>query len=114
MEGSRELVSFKENGHALVSMEGFYSPRSLEKSAPLTTGTELFGLEMDLFAEMEAILLLSCPASEVSGKERALQLVEEFNHYVGLSSDGYGGKLSVSFAAIIANNEGEWARFQQW
>ena len=89
----------------------FNSTHSLEKSAPLDTEITLASLELEVHEVEEHTLLVCCPATVFLGKkgsqtaDKALKLVEEFSHYVGILCDGYEGKLSELFADIIANNE---------
>jgi hypothetical protein len=66
-------------------------------------------LELDLVSE-DPSPLLCCPANKVRGKAGdqssawVLQLVKVFSQLVGLSCDGYEGKLSALFEDIVASN----------
>jgi hypothetical protein len=57
--------------------------------------------------------LLCCPAYKARGQTSAqssdwvLQLVMVFSHLVGLSCDGFEGKLLALFEDIIASNSGK-------
>jgi hypothetical protein len=70
---------------------------------------------MVLFAEVEPSSLACCPPPKTKRKvvERSsdwvLQMLEEFSHYVGLSCDGFEGRLSSLFSDIIANHEAQGA-----
>jgi hypothetical protein len=70
---------------------------------------------MELFIEVEPSPLACCPQAKFKRKVRArssdgvLQLLEEFNLFMGLSCDGFEGRLSSLFIDIIANNEGQGA-----
>jgi hypothetical protein len=72
-------------------------------------------LELELFSEEEPTPLSCCPAVENRGKTRkrsldwALQLVKEFSHFVGLSCDGFEGKLLALFEDILASNDEQGA-----
>jgi len=73
------------------------------------------GLELELFAEVEPSPLACCPPSKTKRKvgERSpnwvLQMLEEFSHFVGLSCDGFEGRLSSLFSDIIANHDAKVA-----
>jgi len=68
-------------------------------------------MELDLFPEEEPITLSYCPADKFRGKSGkrssnwVLQLVQEFSHLVGLSCDGFEGRLSALFEDIVAKND---------
>jgi hypothetical protein len=69
----------------------------------------LYGI--GLFPEEEPIPLSYCPADKFRGKSGkrssnwVLQLVQEFSHLVGLSCDGFEGRLSALFEDIVARND---------
>jgi hypothetical protein len=111
LEVSMGLRNATDSGLSQTSLEVFNSPRSMEKSAPLDTEITLASLELEVYEVEEHTPLVCRPAMVFLGKKgsqtagRALKLVEEFSHYVGILCDGYEGKLSELFADIIANNE---------
>jgi hypothetical protein len=76
-----------------------------------SSGGVLLYMDLELFSEDPP--LLCCPANKSRGKVGAqssdwvLQLVKVFSHLVGLSCDGYEGKLSALFEDIIASNSGK-------
>ncbi len=73
---------------------------------------------MELFIEVEPSPLACCPQAKFKRKVRArssdgvLQLLEEFNLFMGLSCDGFEGRLSSLLTNIIASNEGQGAGFR--
>jgi hypothetical protein len=68
---------------------------------------------VDFFSEAEPTPLASRPASKFKGshaaknhsRARILQLVKDFGHFVGLSCDGYEGKMADFFEGILSSNE---------
>jgi hypothetical protein len=74
-------------------------------------------LEVEVFSEVEPMPLASCPAVKARGSRAArkrtragiLRLVKNFGHFVGLSCDGYEGKLAALFEDILASNENKAA-----
>jgi hypothetical protein len=74
-------------------------------------------LEVDLFSEAEPTPLASRPAAKAKGshaarkrsRARILRLVKDFGHFVGLSCDGYEGKMAAFFEDILASNENKAA-----
>jgi hypothetical protein len=69
------------------------------------------GLELVLFPEEEPSPLSCCPSDKVrgfSGKKSSkdfLKAILEYSHSVGITCDGYEGKLSAVFEAILADND---------
>ncbi|KAE8022267.1 hypothetical protein FH972_008082 [Carpinus fangiana] len=94
-----------DNGLYQNSMKVFNSPHYVERSAPIRE-ISLAGLELEVCEVEEHIPLVCCPAMGFLGKngsqyvDRALKLVEDFSHFVGISCDGFKWKLSELFANI--------------
>jgi len=68
-------------------------------------------IELDLFLEEEPTPLSCCPVDKFrrkSGKSSpdwVLQLVQESSHFVGLSCDGFRGRVSALYEDIVARND---------
>jgi len=66
---------------------------------------------LDLFPEEEPTPLSCCPADNLGGKsgkrssDWVLHLVQEFSHLVGLSCEGFEGRLWALFEDIVARND---------
>jgi hypothetical protein len=77
---------------------------------PSSSLGSLYSSCLDLDFSEDPSPLLCCPVNKTRGKSGAqssewvLQFVMIFSHLVGLSCDGYEGKLSALFEEIIASN----------
>jgi hypothetical protein len=82
------------------------------EDAGLVPAANSICLEIDVFSE-EPMPLASCPTTKARGSSAArkrsrasiLRLVKNFGHFVGLSCDGYEGKLAALLEDILASNE---------
>jgi hypothetical protein len=67
-------------------------------------------MELDLFPK-EPTPLSCCPTDKFRGKSGkwssnwVFHLIHEFSHLVGLSCDGFEGRLSALFEDIVATND---------
>jgi hypothetical protein len=70
-------------------------------------------MELDLFLEEEPTPLSCCRADKFGGKfgkrssDWVLHLVQDFSHLVGLSCDGFEGRLLALLEDIVSNDEKE-------